>query len=504
MTKQPHFDGSPCDLDATTARRLIGQKALSPVELVQSCIERIEAVDHAVNAVVTRDFDKALSTARRMEDEVMSGAPLGPLHGLPIGIKDTAETGGLRTTFGSVVFRDHMPQKDEGFVARLRDAGGVVIGKTNVPEWAAGGNTRNPVFGATGNPFDTTKTAAGSSGGSAAALACGMMPLASGSDTGGSLRNPAAYCGIVGFRPTPGLIPSEKRGTAWLQVSTLGPMARTVQDTALMLSVMAGRDGRDPLSPVWDDTPYSSADWAAGPPAVDLSQLKVAVTTDFGFAPVETAIAGALKDKVARFADLFGSVTEATPDCSGADDIFAVLRAVAALSMFEKMIEKHGDQIGPNIHANVAEGLGYSASDVSRALNEQTAYHRRWHAFFGDYDIVLAPAVTVSPRSWRELYPREIEGRETRSYYHWLACAYATTIAGCPALSLPVGVDHHGMPFGLQIVARRGADRFLLGVAHALESALAGDPLTARPLPKLDALTNASPLNLSEGFYSWD
>ncbi|MHC1550280.1 amidase [Phyllobacterium sp. K27] len=504
MNDARHSATELCDLDATAARQLIGCKAISPVDLTKSCINRIERVDHAVNAVVYRDFDRALEIARQCEASVMKGEFLGALHGLPVGIKDTAETEGITTTFGSTVFRDHRPEKDDRFVARLRQAGGIVLGKTNVPEWAAGGNTRNPVFGATGNPFAVMKTAAGSSGGSAAALACGMMPLASGSDTGGSLRNPAAYCGVVGFRPTPGLIPSEKRGTAWLQVSTLGPMARTVADAALMLSVMMDSDVLDPLSMVCHgEAAHDSASWAR-PPEVDLSRLKVAYTTDFGFAPVERAIASTLTETTTLIGNLFASIEETAPDCSGADDIFAILRAVAALGMFEKLLEKHSDQIGPNIKANVAEGRGYSASDVSRALNEQTAYHRRWQAFFGDYDLLLAPAVTVSPRPWRELYPLEIEGTPTRSYYHWLACAYAVTLAGCPAISLPVGRDPSGMPFGLQIIARRGADRFLLGAAHALEKSLADDPRLRRPTPDIAALGAAPPLRETEGFFAWD
>jgi amidase len=494
----------PCDLTAVEARRLIGLKRLSPVELTDSCVRRIEAVDHAVNAVVTRDFDRARETARAREQEVMRGEPLGALHGLPVAIKDTAETGGLLTTFGSTLFRNHVPEKDERFVACLRAAGGVVVGKTNVPEWAAGGNTRNPVFGATGNPFDPTRSAAGSSGGSAAALACGMVPLASGSDTGGSLRNPAAYCGVVGFRPTPGVIPSERRGTAWLQISTLGPMGRTVGDSALMLSVMMGEDSRDPLSPCEPGRSLRDAASYAQPPAVDLSRLRVAMTTDFGFAPTERHIATVLREKAGLFSGAFGHFEEATPDCTGADEAFAIIRAVAALGMLARMAREHPDEVGPNIKANVAEGEGYSAEDVTRALNLQTAIYRRWQDFFTRYDAIIAPSVTVSPRPWRELYPAEIDGRPTRSYYHWLACAYAATLPGHPAISLPVGLDHNGLPFGLQIIGPRGGDRFTLGVAAALEAMLGSDDRTRRPLPDLAALRRAVPLSTMEGFRSFD
>ena len=226
----------PCDLDAVEARRLIGSKRLSAVELTESCIGRVLAVDHAVNAMVARDFDRARAAAASCDVATMRGDVMGPLHGLPLGVKDLEDVAGLRTTYGSTLFRDHVPEQDELIVQSTRHAGAVILGKTNTPEWGAGANTRNAVYGATGNPFDPLRSAAGSSGGSAAALATGMVPLATGSDMGGSLRNPAAFCGIVGFRPTPGLVPSEKRPLGWNPLSVLGPMARTVPDLCLLLS----------------------------------------------------------------------------------------------------------------------------------------------------------------------------------------------------------------------------------------------------------------------------
>src|SRR6201995_5473586 len=230
----------PCDLDAVEARRLIGTKKLAPTELLASCIARIEAVDHAVNAMVARDFDRARKAAKVADAAVARGVALPPLHGLPIGIKDLQETEGLRTTMGSPIFRNTVPAADERLVAAVREAGAIVIGKTNTPEFGAGANTRNAVYGATGNPFDPTKSAAGSSGGSAVALATGMAPICSGSDTGGSLRNPAAFSGVVGFRPTPGLVPTERRPHGWSGLPVVGPMARTVPDLALLLGGMIG------------------------------------------------------------------------------------------------------------------------------------------------------------------------------------------------------------------------------------------------------------------------
>jgi amidase len=491
---------SPCDLDAVAARRLIGAKALSPVELTESCIRRIEAVDHAVNAVVARDFERALESAKRCEAAVMRGEPLGPLHGLPVGIKDAVDTAGLRTTYGSPIFAAQVPKQDEGVVTSLRSAGAIVLGKTNVPEWSAGANTRNVIYGATGNPFDPTRSAAGSSGGSAAALACGMVPLASGSDTGGSLRNPAAFCGVVGFRPTPGLIPSEKRHMAWIQLSTLGPLARTVPDVCLMLSAMMSEDKRDPLTPVTHGLTSRDRSAYAAPAPVDLSRLRVAVTHDFGFAPTERQVAETFAEKVGLFRSAFARVDECTPDCSGADESFEVLRSLLFLGRHRQLLLEHPDKIGPNVRANIEEGLTYSAADASRAFALQTTLYRRWQEFYHQYDLILTPSVTISPRPWRELYPVEIDGQPTRNYFHWLALAYAVTLAGHPAVSLPVGLDRHGMPFGLQIVGPRGGDAFTLSVAAALENLLATDARTARPKPDLDKLKSSAPIAGMEGF----
>ena len=490
----------PCDLTARDARTLIGAKQLSPVELLESCIARIDAVDHAVNAMVARDYDRARVAARAAEDAVMRGGALGPLHGLPVGIKDLENTAGLRTTFGSPLFADNVPAQDDRTVACLRAAGAVVLGKTNVPEFGAGANTRNVVYGATGNPFDPTLSAAGSSGGSAVALATGMVPLASGSDTGGSLRNPAAFCGIVGFRPTPGLVATENNGHGWSPLSVRGPMGRTVGDTALMLSAMISDDARDPLATTVHGTQVRRPGDFHPLPEIDLARLRVAFTPDFGFAPVEHVVRDAFARVVGALDGTFASTDAATPDCAGADEAFAVLRAVGFLAAHGQKVRETPEQVGPNVRANVAEGLGYSADDVARALTAQTALYRRWQDFFGGYDIVLSPAITISPRPWTELFPREINGVATRSYFHWLALAYAVTLPGHPAVCLPVGRDAAGMPFGLQIVGPRGGDAFVLGVAQALERRLAADPATARPVPDLAALRAARPIAAMPGF----
>ena len=490
----------PCDFSAVEARRLIGRRRLSSVDLLESCIARIEAVDHALNAVVARDFDRARDAAREAEARVARGDVLPALHGLPVAIKDTENTAGLRTTYGSPIYRDHVPEADDRVVAAIRSAGGLVLGKTNVPEWAAGANTRNAVYGATGNPFDPARSAAGSSGGSAAALACGMVPLATGSDLGGSLRNPASFCGVVGFRPSPGLVPSEGRVLGWSPLPVLGPMARTVPDVCLLLSAMVSDDARDPLAYTVHGRATRRPEHHARPAEVDLSRLRVALSPDLGFAPTERHVAEVFAERAGLFRGGFARADDAAPDCSGADEAFEILRAVGFLANHLERVRTRPGDVGPNVRANVAEGLRYSAEDVARAEVLQTALYRRWQAFFAEYDVLLTPSITISPRAWTELYPAEIDGRPTRTYFHWLALAYAVTLAGHPAVSLPVGVDRAGMPFGVQIVGPRGGDGFVLGVAAALEQVLAGNPRTARPVPDLDRLRAAPPIRGMPGF----
>jgi Asp-tRNA(Asn)/Glu-tRNA(Gln) amidotransferase A subunit family amidase len=493
-----------CDLTAVTARRLIGAKRLAPSELLESCIARIEAVDPAVNAMVARDFAGARRAAKDADTAVLRGDTLPPLHRLPIGVKDLQETAGLVTTHGSVIFRDHVPAQDEGLVAAVRAAGAIVLGKTNTPEFGAGANTRNAVYGATGNPFDPMKSCAGSSGGSAVALATGMVPLCTGSDTGGSLRNPASFCGIVGFRPTPGLVPSERRGLGWSNLPVAGPMARTVGDLALLLSAMVSDDPRDPLATtVHGSTVRRGVDFAT-PAPIDLSRLRVALTPDFGFAPTERHIAEVFAEKTGLFRQVFARAEDATPDCAGADEAFEVLRALGFLAAHQDKVRTRPGDVGPNVRANVAEGLRYSAADVARAMTLQTALYRRWQGFFEQHDVILTPAITLSPRTWQELYPAEIDGKPTRTYFHWLALAYAVTLAGHPALSLPVGLDRNLMPFGLQIVGPRGGDALVLSVAAALEGILGEDARTARPLPDLGRLRAAAPLREAAGFLGFD
>ncbi|MBD3679451.1 MAG: amidase [Rhodobacteraceae bacterium] len=490
----------PSDLSAREARRLIARKALSPVELAEACIARAERLDHAVNALVARDFDRLRDGARKAEAAVMAGDPLGALHGLPLAVKDMEDVAGLPTTYGSEIFRDNVPGQDDAFVASLRGAGALPVGKTNVPEWSAGGNTRNRVYGTTANAFDLSRNAAGSSGGSAVALALGYAPLATGSDMGGSLRTPAAYAGVVGFRPSPGVVPAEGRAHGALPLSTKGPMARNVGDAALLLSIMARPDPRDPYTVVSEGRMAWEPGGFASLPQCDLSSLRVAVTPDFGFTPTEARVRALFSRAVSTLSSAFGAVEETHPHSGGADRIFAVLRSLAFLTSFSDHIENTPALVGPNVTANVIEGQGYSAKDAAQALTAQTAYQQRWGSFFEDWDILISPTATLQPRPWTELAPTQIDGRPTESYYQWLGLAYASTIAGHPSISIPCGVDEDGLPFGLQIIGQRHEDRRLLAAAAEVEAVIASASGLGHPRPDLDAIAAAPPLSKAEGF----
>lgn len=490
-------------LRATEASCLISRKKLSPVELTEACIAQVEALDHAVNALIAHDFDRTLDEARQAETAVMEGAPLGPLHGLPFAVKDMIDVAGLPTTYGSEAFANNIATTDSTIVTAMRQAGAMPIGKTNTPEWSAGGNTRNRVNGVTANPYDLARTCAGSSGGSAVALACGYAPLATGSDTGGSLRNPAAYCGIVGFRPSPGIVPGDTRAAGLIPLPTSGPMARNVADTGLMLSVMAQPDRRDPFTTVIDGRTLWDPIRFAELPRCHLSSLRIAVTEDYGFAPTERTIRNHFQAMLGKLTPYLGRVSEATPDCTGADRIFSVLRGIQFVGAQGKRVDETPELVGPNVTDNVHEGRSFSVDDVAQALFAQGQYHWNWQAFFEDHDYILSPAVTISPRPWREFYPTEIDGTPTKSYYHWLAMAYASTIPGHPSITIPCGMDANGMPFGLQIVGRRHDDLGVLAVAAELEAIIAGTDMEV-PAPDVTALKAAPPLSEADEFLTFN
>ncbi|MFI5894163.1 amidase [Actinoplanes sp. NPDC051513] len=443
---------------ATDLAGLIRRREVSAVEVVQAHLDRIAAVNPQINAIVTLDPEGALAAAR-------SSLPAGPLHGLPIAFKDTHETQGMRTTFGSPLFADHVPDYDTLCVARITRAGAIRLGKTNVPEFGAGSHTFNPVFGVTRNPHDLSRSAGGSSGGAAAALASGMLPIADGGDMGGSLRNPASFCGVVGFRPTPGRVPSWPTDSPWDTLTTAGPMARNVPDVALLLSAMAGPD---PRSPIALDTP--------GPAFLtdlsrDLAGLRLAWSPTLGGLPVDPAVLDVLTPAVTLFESLGCTVDLADPDLAEAELIFRTLRAHQFNLAFGPAFDAHPAAFKPSLAANIRAGRALTAEDLGRASQAWSRLWRAGIAFFDRYDALLAPVSQVPPFPADWEYPHEVAGVPQESYLDWMRSAYHVTVMGAPALSVPAGLTPTGLPIGLQIITRPRSDLLALQIGAAFEKA---------------------------------
>lgn len=469
----------PCDLSAVEARRLIGARKLSPSELLQSNLARIESTNARFNAMVAMDVDAAKQAAKFVESKLARGEDIGVLGGLTVGVKDLQATKGLRTTMGSLIYKDNVPTEDEVGVGNVRRAGGVIVGKTNTPEFGAGANTVNRVYGATGNPFAPDKTCGGSSGGSAVSLALGQVALATGSDLGGSLRTPASFCGVVGFRPSPGIVPSVDRAASLFPFSVNGPMGRTVEDTHLLLLAQIGRDKRDP---------YNNGDNAALPSrlvAADIGGMRVALSTDLGCAPVDAKIAEIFKARAKIIAAAFREAAEAAPDFGPVHETFEVHRCVSFVASHRERLETSRDLLDRNVIENTERGLKLLLADVSKAHIAQTAIYKRYLSFFNDFDVLICPAASVSPFPHQQLFVEEMNGEKMPTYMRWLAITYAPTVALSCGVALPCGVDHLGLPFGIQVLGRNGADAKVLQVALALEQVLAANQETARPVPKL-------------------
>lgn len=474
-------------LSAVELRKLIGAKKISPVELMDACIERIEALNPAVNAITATCFDAARAAAKAAEQAVIDGKPLGLLHGLPLGVKDLEDTAGLLTTYGSPMSRGNVPTRDVVLVERLRAAGAIVVAKTNVPELGAGANTRNPVWGATGNPFNTNLNAGGSSGGSAAALACDMLPVCTGSDTGGSLRIPAAICGVVGFRPSPGLVPNSRRLLGWTPISVVGPMGRDVADAALQLAATAGESSGDPLSYAVDPLAF------ALPPHVDPATLRIGYTEDFGCCDVAPDIRATFRARIHELSRVAHTCEPVTFDLGDVHRCFDVIRAESFVAGLHAAYTRDPSGLGPNTRANYEMGAKMSLADSAWAQAEQTRIFQRFQDAFSKYDVIISPTTPVSPFPWTQMHVTEIDGQTQANYYRWLALTYVVTLTTHPAISLPCGVDQAGMPFGLQIVGPFRRDMKTLAVAQALERAFAASPALRRPRPDLAPLSQPNP-----------
>ena len=450
---------NPCLLTATELRGLVARREMSCREVLEAHLARIEAVDPLLNAIVTRTDDLA---RQRADDLDRNPDGHGPLTGLPIAHKDLLPTKGIRTTYGSPLYAEHVPEVDALIVERMRDAGAVVVGKTNAPEFGAGSQTFNRVFGATRNPYDTDKTCGGSSGGAAVALAARMIPIADGSDTGGSLRNPAAFCNVIGFRPSPGRVPSFP-GDPWSDLSTAGPMARTVDDVALLFSVLAGPDARVP-----NCLPEPGSAFRSVAP-IDLSKLRIAVTENFGGLPVEGPIREAIRELGDTLAAAGATMIEAAPDLADARRIFHILRATGFRRRFSPLSNSEKAQLKDTIRWNLDAGLELTLADYDWVYPARAALVARVAEFFGDVDLLLGPTTQVLPFDVTTDWVREVDGERMATYIEWMESCSWITVTCCPALSLPAGFKN-GLPVGAQLVAPLREDAFLLRAAKAVEA----------------------------------
>jgi amidase len=454
-----------CFMPATELAARLRRRDLSARELLAAHLAQIERVNPRVNAIVTLVAERAMEDAGKADQAMVSGASLGPLHGLPIAHKDLVDTAGIRTTRGSPFYRDNVPTRDAAIIQRLRAAGVVTLGKTNTPEFGAGSQTFNPIFGATRNPYDIGRTCGGSSGGAAVALATGMIPIADGSDTGGSLRNPAAFCNVVGFRPSPGRVQTD--ATNWNPLSVSGPMARNVGDVALLLSVMAGGEPRTPLALVDDATRF------AAPLGRDFRGVRVAWCRSLGGIPFEREVLDAVNANRAVFEQLGCVVEEAEPDFDGVDDAFPTLRHLAYHSNYSALARQRPEWIKDTIHWEIREAERQTSVDVARALTRQGRAYADSRQFFERYEYFILPVTQVLPFDVDTPYPTSINGTNMETYIDWMRSCWYVTFMANPAISVPAGFSSGGLPVGLQIVGRHRADLSVLQLAQAFESATA-------------------------------
>ena len=453
-----------CFSSARDMLAAVRSKEISARELMELHLARIDRVNGAINAIVSLDVDRAKAGALAADERLARGEKIGALHGLPFAFKDTHQVGGWRSTSGSPLREHHVPDADELIVERIRGAGAITIGKTNVPEWAAGSHTFNPIFGTTVNPYDPTRSAGGSSGGAAAALASGMVSLADGSDMSGSLRNPASFCNVVGLRPSPGRVPQWPVSNAWEVTEVQGPMARNVADLALLLSVISGPTSRVPLAL---ETPGAEF---ARPLRDELTGVRVALSADLGGAfEVDNEVAAVLHAQRGVFTDAGAVIVDAEPDLDGAEDTFRTLRAWHFQSTFGELLAAHPDKFKSSLAANIRAGASLTGADIARAYKQRTTLTERMRAFFHDHDVLVLPVSQVPPFSADDEYPHQINGRAQETYLDWMRSAYFITVTGCPALSLPAGFTAEGWPIGIQIVAAPNQEHRLLDIAYAFE-----------------------------------
>ena len=446
-------------------RSLLDSGKVSSRELLAAHLRRIEEVNPELNAIVTLTPEIAHQRALAADDAQAKGESLGLLHGLPIAHKDITDTAGVLTTMGSPIYKDRVPEKDDLIVERIRNAGAIMVGKTNTPEFGAGSQTFNEVFGVTSNPYDTSKTCGGSSGGAAVALAARMLPIADGSDLGGSLRNPASFRNVVGFRPSGGRVPTVPSSNLWMPMATKGPMARTVSDISLFMQAIAGPHQLAPSSNI------ESPDIFSGSLERNFAGTKVAWSPDLGGLPVDPAVRTALASVPDRLSNLGCEVVEKWPDLSDAPEIFQTLRAEIFAHSYASLLKTHRDQLKATVIWNAEKGLAMSMKDHGEACFKQAQMFAELQHFMADIDFLACPVTQVPPFSKEIEYPKEIEGIRFDTYIDWMRSCSDITTTTHPAISVPAGFTPEGLPVGLQIVGKSRDDRSVLELAYAFEQA---------------------------------
>ena len=446
-------------------RSLLDSGKVSSRELLAAHLRRIEEVNPELNAIVTLTPEIAHQRALAADDAQAKGESLGLLHGLPIAHKDITDTAGVLTTMGSPIYKDRVPEKDDLIVERIRNAGAIMVGKTNTPEFGAGSQTFNEVFGVTSNPYDTSKTCGGSSGGAAVALAARMLPIADGSDLGGSLRNPASFCNVVGFRPSGGRVPTVPTSNLWMPLATKGPMARTVSDISLFMQAIAGPHQLAPSSNI------ESPDIFSGSLERNFAGTKVAWSPDLGGLPVDPAVRTALASVPDRLSNLGCEVVEKWPDLSDAPEIFQTLRAEMFAHSYASLLKTHRGQLKATVIWNAEKGLAMSMKDHGEACFKQAQMFAELQHFMADIDFLACPVTQVPPFSKEIEYPKEIEGIRFDTYIDWMRSCSDITTTTHPAISVPAGFTPEGLPVGLQIVGKSRDDRSVLELAYAFEQA---------------------------------
>ena len=454
-----------CFVPATELARRIRARDLSVTDVVRAHLAQIERVNPRVNAIVTLTAERALAEARVKDEALARGGAMGPLFGLPIAHKVLLPTAGIRTTYGSPIYRDHVPDEDALLVERVRAAGAITIGKSNTPEFGAGSQTFNTVFGRTLNPYDATKTCGGSSGGAAVALACGMVPLADGSDLGGSLRNPASFCNVVGLRPSLGRVPAWPSESVWIGLSVQGPMARTVEDVALLLSVITGPDPRAPQAI------GESGERFREPLHRDFRGTRIAWSRDLGGLPIDRRIAAVVESQRPTFEALGCVVEEGQPDVSDAREIFQAWRAWSFSLKYGALLAEHRHEMKDTMVWNIEQGLKLTGPDLAQAEAKRTALYHRVRRFMERHEFLVLPVTQVPPFDVAQPYVTEIDGAPLATYIDWMRSCSDITVTGLPAISVPCGFTDDGLPVGIQIVGRHRDEWGVLQLAYAFEQA---------------------------------